>query len=178
MIVNFLSFQLGWFSCVLGAAKGFPWFGVIISALLIGCHIIRLKHKRHEICLIMVTLLIGLIFDLIPLELNWIEYPKVTLWPNTLPPPWMVALWGIFATTLNHSLHWLKSRVILATLSGAIFGPLAYLGAARLGALQWTNLHHALIYLMIGWALIVPLLLKLSSRFTEQILFIRNKSID
>jgi hypothetical protein len=31
-VINFLLFQLGWFSCVIGAAKGFPLVGLSVPA--------------------------------------------------------------------------------------------------------------------------------------------------
>jgi len=31
MLRNIICFQLGWFSCVLGAANHYPWLGVLAS---------------------------------------------------------------------------------------------------------------------------------------------------
>ena len=46
---------------------------------------------------------------------------------------------------------------------GAVAGPLSYWSGARLGALQLSNPSAAIIYLSIGWAAIVPVLLKIAA---------------
>ena len=35
MIFNLIGFQIGWFSCVLGGANQLPWFGVLLSAMIL-----------------------------------------------------------------------------------------------------------------------------------------------
>jgi len=76
-----------------------------------------------------------------------------------------VALWMLFATTLNVSLAWLKRSALLAALFGAIGGPLAYYGGAKLGALSFLAPTPALVALALGWGLLTPLLIKLALRF-------------
>ena len=49
-------------------------------------------------------------------------------------------------------------------LFGAIGGPLAYIGAARLGAVSLDALPLSYVALSVGWAIITPLLLKLTER--------------
>ena len=73
-------------------------------------------------------------------------------------------MWGVFATTLNLSLRWLKGRWFIAILSGAIAGPLAYYAGARLGGVVFTEQMTALIALSLGWAVLMPLLMALSQR--------------
>jgi hypothetical protein len=73
-------------------------------------------------------------------------------------------MWAIFATTLNISLRWLKGRWLVAILSGAIAGPLAYYAGARLGGVVFTDQTIALIALSMGWAVLMPLLMALSQR--------------
>ena len=77
---------------------------------------------------------------------GWLEYPSGILLSNTAPH-WIVAMWVLFASTLNVSLRWLRGRWALATLLGAVAGPLAYYGGAGLGACRHkravTSLHGA-----------------------------------
>jgi hypothetical protein len=75
----------------------------------------------------------------------------------------MLALWAMLATTLNMSLAWLKPKPILSILLGAISGPLAYLGGARLGAMQIHNMQTSMIYLAAGWGLAMWLLFRLAN---------------
>jgi len=79
----------------------------------------------------------------------------------------MVMLWALFASTINVSLRWLKHKRELAIFIGAIAGPVAYWSGARLGALQLSHFNAAMIYLSIGWAIVVPILLKIAS-FKDQ----------
>jgi apolipoprotein D and lipocalin family protein len=65
----------------------------------------------------------------------------------------MLSLWAAFATTLNHSLRWVVHRPMVATLLGAIGGPLAYLAGAKLGALQLASLQTALPLIGVAWGI-------------------------
>jgi hypothetical protein len=163
MLFNLIGFQIGWFSCVLGGANQLPWIGVLIACVVLSAHVARSDHPVFECKLLFTALIIGLIFDGIPQNLGWITFSPVNFWPDILPPPWMLILWALFASTLNISLAWLQNKKVLAILIGAISGPLSYWSGARLGALSLTHATAALIYLAIGWGLIVPVLLKIAA---------------
>jgi len=163
MLLNILGFQIGWFACVLGGANQTPWLGVLISGLVILVHLLRTSERVFECKFFGVAVIIGIIFDGIPQSLGWIAFSPVTFWPEALPPPWMIMLWALFASTINISLSWLQNRKTLAMLIGAIAGPLSYWSGARLGALQLINPSAAIIYLSIGWGAIVPVLLKIAA---------------
>jgi hypothetical protein len=81
-----------------------------------------------------------------------------------LAPYWIVAMWGLFATTLNLSMSWLRGRQWLAALLGAVGGPLAYLAGARLGGLQMPDPVLALAVQALGWAVLLPVLNRLAER--------------
>jgi Protein of unknown function (DUF2878) len=86
----------------------------------------------------------------------------VTYGPQSHVPLWIVGLWPNFAIALNHSLSWLKPRLALSAALGAIAGPAAYLGGARLGALELVGPVSALAALALVWGAALPLLLALS----------------
>lgn len=163
MIINVIMFQIGWFACVLSAANHQVWLGVLIAAILLTLHVAKTKQKNLEINLIVIAMLFGLVFDTIPLALGWLNFAPVSYWPNAISPPWMVALWGLFAATMNFSLRWLKPMPIIALIIGGIAGPVSYYFGEKLGALQIVTSNAALLYLAIGWAIALPLLLKLAS---------------
>lgn len=81
-----------------------------------------------------------------------------------LAPWWILALWALFATTLNVSLGWLRSRLLLAGVLGGVAGPFAYWAGERLGALSLREPVAALGALTLGWAAILPALLALARR--------------
>jgi hypothetical protein len=74
-------------------------------------------------------------------------------------------MWMSFATTLNVAVRWLRGRVFIAALFGAVGGPLSYLAGDGLGALELVNHAAALVSLSIGWAVATPLLVAVATRF-------------
>jgi hypothetical protein len=96
--------------------------------------------------------------------LHWLDFRSGYL-IDGMAPHLILALWALFAITLNLSLAWLKSRLPVAVLIGAIAGPLAYWGGARLGAVVFLEPLPAMIALSLGWALFTPLLALLARRF-------------
>ena len=163
IVINFILFQIGWFACVMGAAKQMPWLGIIVVAAIVAWHLSQAIQPKLEVYLIIITLIIGAIYDQTMLQNNLLTY-QAHGWSTSLTPAWILALWAEFATILNVSLRWMKKRWLIAILFGAIGGPLAYIAAARLGAVQLDNLPLSYVGLSLGWAIITPLLLKLSER--------------
>ena len=164
VVVNFAAFQLGWFACVLGAARGMPWVGTAVAAAIVGVHVARAARPRAELKLIGVALLIGLAWDSLLLTLGWLDFASGVV-IDGVAPPWILALWALFAMTLNGSLGWLKHRPGVAALLGAVAGPLAYWGGAKLGAVVLVQPVPAMVALSVGWAIFTPLLASLARRF-------------
>ena len=163
VLINFVTFQVGWFACVLGGAHQLPWFGTLLASVIIAIHLFRASQPRAEFTLILLAIAIGSIWDSFLVWQGWLQYPSGMLVTNTAPH-WILAMWGIFATTLNLSLRWLKGRWLVAIVSGAIAGPLAYYAGARLGGVVFTDQTIALLALSLGWAVLMPLLMALSQR--------------
>ena len=164
MVFNFAAFQVGWFACVLGAAHNWPWAGTATAAVVVAWHATHAARPLRELKLVAIAMLIGALWDSSLSMLGWLAYTSGTLIAGTAPH-WILAMWALFATTLNVSLNWLKGRWLTASLLGAIAGPLAYLAGARLGAVVLVDPALAMIALGIGWAVITPLLSLLARRY-------------
>jgi hypothetical protein len=164
VLVNAVAFQAGWFATVLGAANGLPWLGLAAVLAVGGLHLRASPRPGVEARLLLVAMALGLGFDSLLLATGWIVYPNGLFAPG-LAPYWIVALWALFATTLNVSLRWLRGRDVLAVVFGAIGGPLSYLAGARLGAMTFVDTAPALLALAIGWGAMMPLLTRLGARF-------------
>lgn len=164
LLINFFTFQIGWFACVLGGAYGLPWVGTGIALVIVAWHLTRAARPGQELLLVFIAAMIGLMFDSLLVTLGWLAYPSGTLIDGAAPH-WIVALWMLFATTLNVSLSWLKQNLPIAIVFGAIGGPLAYWGGAKLGALTLLSPAPGLIALAIGWAVFTPILVILARRF-------------
>ena len=132
--INFALFQLGWFACVLGSAKGRPWTGPAFVAFALAVHL-RSPERRREAGLIACAALGGTALDSVLVSAG-IYRPASGLLLPWLAPPWITALWFLFATTLRHCLGWLAGRYTLAALFGFLGSPMSFLAAERLGALS------------------------------------------
>ncbi|MFO1428966.1 MAG: DUF2878 domain-containing protein [Candidatus Competibacteraceae bacterium] len=161
--VNILSFYLGWFACVLGAARNVAWVGTVAALLLIILHLWRRAWPASELRLILLSGGVGLVLDSLPVALGLVAYPSGTIMVN-FAPYWIIVLWMLFATTLNSSLSWLQGRLRLAALLGAVAGPLAYYSGARMGGMALLEPWPALSVLALGWSLALPLLLSWTTR--------------
>ncbi|MEQ1772429.1 MAG: DUF2878 domain-containing protein [Burkholderiales bacterium] len=164
MLANAVLFQLGWFACVLGAAQGHPWAGTALAGCIVAWHIRCAARPADEIRLVALVVLIGAVWDSLLVTLGWIAYPSGTLLSGAAPY-WIVALWALFATSLNVSMRWLKERRWLAALLGALCGPLSYWAAVRLGAVEFVHSLRAIAALSLGWSMIMPALMLLSQRY-------------
>ena len=154
---NFIAFQIGWLGCVVSAAQGLPLLGLLIAIAVVALHVSTSPAPGRELKLIGVAVLIGATVDSVLLIPDWLRYS--TGQPlASLAPYWIVALWAMFATTLNASLAWLQRSPLLAPVSGAASAPLAYWAGARIGAIELIELLPALLAIGIAWAFVLPVL--------------------
>ena len=86
-------------------------------------------------------------------------------WSYSVTPLWIIVLWMGFAITLNSSLSWLKKKIKLSIVFGAIGGPLAYLAGEKLEAVTLMA-PVTLIVIAIGWSIITPLLIYISHKIS------------
>ena len=83
---------------------------------------------------------------------------------NYLPPYWIIAMWFLFATTLNVSLRWLHRRILLASIMGLIFGPITYYGGAKLGGVRFTDPTFSMMVIAISWGVLLPIITIIARR--------------
>jgi len=156
-VANFIAFQIGWFATVLGAGHGMPWLGVVIVPWVLLLNLFLSADWRQELVVALAAAAMGFAVDT-ALVAAGVFVPVPFLVPGPFSPPWMVMLWVNQATTLNACMAWLRRRYLAGALFGAVGGPLAYYGGAKLGAatLPSTN---GLIILGIAWACAFPAML-------------------
>jgi hypothetical protein len=163
LLVNFIGFQVGWFACVLGAANDKELLGMIIALGVIIYHVVTQGDSRKELKLVLAATAIGLLWETWVLNLDILLYPSH---PDALfwAPTWLIMMWALFATTINLSMGWLKGRWVLSVFMGAVFGPLAFIGGEKLGAVVFLDSTLSIVTLSVGWGLLMPLLLWLAER--------------
>jgi hypothetical protein len=167
LLVNFAAFQAAWFACVHFAARddALAACASVLAAVIL--HFSWSDARRADLRLVAVALVIGFIWDTAMVQSGLIVYAAPG-WSAGWAPPWILALWVLFATTLRGPLRWLHGRPLLAALFGGIGGPLSYLAAARFGACVFPDVAVALVVLAQGWAVITPVLVHLASRFDRE----------
>jgi uncharacterized protein DUF2878 len=168
-LANFLLYQIGWFGCVLNAAVR-PLTAAAIALLMVAVALWRTPDRRGEVVLLSLAAVIGTLCDTLFVISSRLYYAGAlpTPLPPPLPPLWDMALWPLFATTLNGALGWLKERLMLAALLGAVAGPLAYVAAARLGAVRLGAPSSTLLLLAVAWSVLTPLLLVLARSLSRR----------
>lgn len=158
-IINAVIYQLGWFSCILGAAYGHPFIGAGFGIVLLAVHLTLAVQRRAEIKLVVISCLLGIIIDSSQQAAGLFIFAGDRAWPFWLPL-WIVVIWAQFATVLRFALFWLHGRYLLAALLGAVGGPLAYWSGIRLGVAHFgASPPITLLVLATVWAVVMPLLL-------------------
>jgi hypothetical protein len=168
ILINAAIFQLGWLCCVLAGANQLPWLGTATAMLIVAWHVLGANDGQKELSLVLIVVGIGAVWDSLLVYAGLLQYPSGTLISGTAPH-WIIAMWALFATTLNVSLRWLKNRPLLGALLGAISGPAAYFAGYKLGGVQFPDMNAALLALAGGWAVLMPLLMTLSNRFDGKV---------
>lgn len=156
MIGTLLRYQAAWLATVLGAAHGHATLGSVVGLLMIFLHLKGASHPRRELSLILFSLLLGTVLETILVTRGLIVY-EGTL-PFSKVPPWILILWAAFGATLNGFMCWFQSRLLLASLLGAVCGPLSWYAGQKLGALVVPDPVSGYLSLALGWAVCMPLL--------------------
>jgi hypothetical protein len=163
LLVNFIAFQFGWFSSVLGAARDMPWLGPAVFMAVLLLHLKQARRPGLELGLVVACGIIGTWFDSVLVASGWVTYPSGQFSPM-MAPYWIITMWMLFATTLNRSLGWLRGRLLLATALGGVAGPASYLAGEKLGGIVFVEPMLAISALAVGWAVLMPVLMLLAER--------------
>ncbi|MEW6296643.1 MAG: DUF2878 family protein [Thermodesulfobacteriota bacterium] len=157
-LLNAAAFYVGWFACVLGAARGHPLLGPSVVAALLTLHLLLTSDVTREVRLLLTAGVVGSLLDTL---MMWGGvYTFVGYADHWVCPIWITALWMNFATTLHSSLSWLLHRYLLAACFGAVGGPLSYYAGARLGALTFPpDPRPSLLILAVAWGVALPVLI-------------------
>ncbi|MCW4055468.1 MAG: DUF2878 domain-containing protein [Candidatus Bathyarchaeota archaeon] len=172
-----IGLNIGWFACVLGAAWNVHWFGLVVVLLLVVIHIFVIGKERilPAALLGLVSLTVGLVLDTTLISVGVYE-PNRWLVPPPIATVWLLMLWVNFSLALNESLQWLQEHLFIAAILGSVFGPLAYLAANRLGAVQITTpVSSSLMSVGIAWLMAMPLMSLIAKCFFNRHSRLRNK---
>ena len=167
--VNLLGYQSGWFVTVIGANHGRTWPAWAAAGLLCGGHMATSDRRGLDVRLGLSAALLGTLLDGLWASSGLLRYsPAMPAVPLLGCPLWILALWIAFSTTVSRSLGWLRGRIGMAALLGAVGGPLAYWGAARgWGVVAFsTPAWEAVLALGAGWGMALGILVSIFTRWS------------
>ena len=163
VLINVVAFKIAWLATIFGSANGLPLLGPMVVLIAVIIHLWRADIAVQELRLLIVVGLIGLFWDSVMLSTGLLVYPN-GIFISGVAPYWMFSLWVLFATTLNVSLRWLRSRLGLAALVGAVFGPMSYMAGASVGAVKVNDPTTVYPILSLSWLFLLPLVAQLSKQ--------------
>lgn len=167
-IVSVVVVQVGWFACVLGAARGLSWLGPAVVLVFSALHCAYSFTWRRDLRLMLTLAIAGTILDSLLANLGLMAfYGRPDPWPAWLVPPWITALWLHFGTLRHALFRPLSKRSWIAALCGAVGAPVAYAGGVRLQAASFhPQLWPSLLALALAWAVLLPVASRLTWRGT------------
>lgn len=152
-LLAFISFNLGWWVCMIGAKTGWPLAGPIYCVFALGLHFWAFPKPRAEFAFVLIMALIGSILDSALINFGLFQFRPI---PLDIAPPWLIAMWALFAMTMETS-ELLRKRIWLLMLISAVTAPLSYFAGEAMGKViyarpLWMSLPiHAVI-----WAFLMP----------------------
>ncbi|MBN2588673.1 MAG: DUF2878 domain-containing protein [Sedimentisphaerales bacterium] len=155
---NIISVELGWLACIIGAARGYPWLGLLVVPILFVIHImfIERRNTRKIFIIALASIVIGFFMDTTLIILGIIE-PYRWIMPAPFTTIWDIMIWINFSLALDTSLRFLQKRPLTAAFLGAIFAPGTYYAGDRLGALNFSEpVFSGLLWIGVFWFFAMP----------------------
>ena len=165
LFCNTFLFQIGWWGCVLTGRNSPVSAPILITSVILIIHFLVISTKlKPELLTLFLTTVVGCIFETVLISQNVYVLPL----GNTLVPVWLICIWILFSTTLNHSLRWMRGRYISSAVLGFVFGPVSY--SAGVG-FELFEIHEPswqrLVVIGFGWALLTPFFIFISERISK-----------
>ena len=167
-VINISLFKAGWLAAVFSAAASVPFLGTLAIAAAVVTHLARSQNRGGEVRLLAMAAAIGFGWESLLVATGLVQYGAASIIPGTAPY-WIVAMWLLFATTLNVAMRWLRKSMVVTAIFGAIGGPLSFLAGQKAGAVSFPDPMLSLAVIGLGWAVFLPLLVRYATRVEEPI---------
>ncbi|GAA0206379.1 DUF2878 domain-containing protein [Kangiella japonica] len=149
-LVNFILLQLVWVGFIVGITFDQMWLGPIIFIVLMVWQLRSDVREGSDFVVISCSFISGFVLASIWSSSGLIEFKEH--WPSPdIAPWWILALWIALGASFNHSLKWVQASPYLAGAVLAIGGPLSYLAAERIGAIEINTPVLTLSLMAAGW---------------------------
>lgn len=166
IFINVFLAYINWFAVAILAGIGKPLFALLPSLGVVGIHLLMTSSENRvpQVALLLKAALIGFLSETLFIYIGTVSYPENGSW-GYIPPLFMVGLWVAFATTLQTSLFWLHSRLLLSAAFGFLVSGPSYYAGEKLGALLLARpLLTSLLEIGTVWCFAFPFLLFLARR--------------
>ena len=107
LLINLTLFKAGWLASVLAAAASIPVAGTAVIGIAVAVHLLRSEEPHGELRLLALAAAVGFAWESLLVSTGLVQYGAATILPGTAPY-WIVAMWVLFATTLNIGMRWLR----------------------------------------------------------------------
>ena len=144
LIINTLSFQLGWWLCVLYGDAAAPW--VVLGVVFVHHRLVGNMIIQWPFMLALTS--VGVLFDSVLNGLGVLVFPEGALFP----PMWLIAIWVLFSTTLLYALVPLVRYRMGFSLVCGLAGPASYLAGSQFADVKLgIPLTSSLLWLSLAW---------------------------
>lgn len=159
ILVNVLTYQAIWFSGIMWGNQG-----AILGCILLVIHLARSECRAADLKMMGFLLILGFLVDGTLQQVGFFSFTT----PGFPIPFWLLVIWLGLGVTPHHSLKWLKNKLLLACLFGALGGPVAYWAGTRMGAATFNwPLPSSLFVLVLVWSALFPAIMLFSTKCTS-----------
>ena len=165
----FLGYKVVWLICVLGGGVyGYPFFASLPMLLWVVLWVLNSEKRRAVFVLTCFSLFYGTCWDSI-FTISGVMIFSPTAQTGTPLPLWMMMLWLGFGAIFRQCFASFHSKKYALCAIGAIGGPMAYLGGAKMEAMT-IGVSKNLFVVAIGleWAIALPLFMWLLGILEEK----------
>lgn len=168
-IFELAGFQIVWLASALGAAQGSSVPGVITALVFVALQLV-IERSARMLLSGGIAAIVGVGLETLLARSGLVAYAAP--WPGPgIAPLWIMTLWLAYGTTMASTVRLLGARPFLkATALGAVFGPLAYMAGARIGALSLSDpLLWTCAVLALAWAIVLPILVAIDGYLAQRV---------
>jgi len=157
---NFILFECAWFLNVLMPGQ----LSAAITLVILAIHLTFISARvGREVRFIFMVASLGIGVDILLQNTGVLVFPDYEgPYAEGMIPVWLVAIWLMFATTVNHCLYWMRNHPVGTLIASPIGGAFAYFGAARLGALEIGHGLWGIAAIALAWLILFPLFIQIS----------------
>ena len=167
LIFNVISFYIYWWLCLIGSSRGDFFYGPLAALVYFIIHFFIIDNKYKEFKYIIICMILGILIETLMLQLNFIEYRGYLSSNYNIAPLWVIVLWMGFGTTVFHSFKWVLGKYKLSFLLGAIFTPVIYFSAYKIGSIAFNyNVLTSYLILSLIWGFTLLLLIYIADKIT------------